>query len=63
MFQYTGEDDVTRAIKADFFKSKLIQEMLALMFKGKIANFPTEPIYTGFSTTILPAEVSINYSL
>lgn len=60
MFQYTGKDDVTKAIRADFFETKLIQEMLSLMFKGKIADFPVEPTHCGFSAKLPIAEVSIS---
>lgn len=59
MHQYTGEDDPTRANRGPFFASKFIQEMLSLLFKGKMSDFPTALSNMGFSATVLVAEVNI----
>ena len=48
MHQYGGQDDITQVIQVNFFEGRSIQEMLSLMFKNKIVDFPTKPDYYGF---------------
>lgn len=55
MHWYTGEND-PRAIRGPFFESKSIQEMLSLLFKGKMTDFPTELSNMGFLASVLVAE-------
>jgi hypothetical protein len=62
MWVYIGEDDPTREIWGDFYENKSIQEMLSIMFKGKMTDFPNAWTTAGFSSTVLVAEVSIYLS-
>lgn len=61
MHQYTGQEDAPRSIQNAFFEGKSIQEMLSLMFKGKISDFPGEVTFDGFSAVVPVAEVNIAY--
>ena len=45
---HQGECDPIRAIRGDFFENKSLREMLSMMFKGKMANFPNDPFEAGF---------------
>lgn len=59
MWMYTGENDPTRALRQGLYEGKLMQEMLSLMFKGKVFDFPNKPSEVGFHANTLVSEVSI----
>lgn len=61
IWKYTegGGDNPTRAIRGGFFENKPMREMLYLMFKGKMTNFPNEVTNAGFTAEVLVVKVSI----
>lgn len=58
MWEYTEEDDPTRVIQGGFFEGKSMQEMMSLMFKGKVMAFHNDVSDAGFNAQVRMIEVS-----
>lgn len=59
MWMYTGENDPTRMLRQGLYEGKSMEEMLSLMFKGKVSDFPIELSRAGFHANLHVLEVSI----